>query len=75
MLLPQKVKIYIEGLCVLCVNWWKRKVIFGMFKWIEEKYGGFGRTQEGETLGGGWTNGRRREYRRVGKMENKTSYK
>ena len=32
-----------------------------MFKWIGAKYGGFERTQEGETLEGGCTTGRRIE--------------
>ena len=43
-----------------------------MFKWIGEKYGGFDRTREGENIGGGWTKGSIREFRRCGKgKENK----
>ena len=38
-----------------------------MFKWLGDKYGGFYRTHEGETLGRGWTTRRRRESRRGGK--------
>ena len=63
-MLPHKVKIYLEGLRVICFRWWKRKVIHGMFKWLRDKYGGFDRAWEGETLGGGWTTGMRRESRR-----------
>ena len=58
--LTHKVKRSIEGLRVLYLRWWKRKVIHGMFKWLGYKYGGFYRKQEGATLGGGWTTGRRR---------------
>ena len=42
--LPHKVKKYLEGLHVLCIRWWKRKVIHGMFDWLGDKYGGFDRT-------------------------------
>ena len=59
LVLPQKVNRYLEELHMLCIRWWKRKVIRGMFKWIEDKYGGFSRIHEGETPGGGWTNVRR----------------
>ena len=38
-----------------------------MFKLIDDKYGGLYRSQEGETLGGGYTTGSRRESRRGGK--------
>ena len=38
--LPYKLKRSIEGLRVLCLRWWNRKVIRGMFKWVEDKYGG-----------------------------------
>ena len=53
LVLPQKVNISLEGLHVLCLRWWKRKVVYGMFRWLEGKYRGFNRTQEGATLGGG----------------------
>ena len=39
--LTHKMKRSIEGLRVLCLRWWKRKVIHGMFKWLGDKYGGF----------------------------------
>ena len=45
LVLPHKVKISIEGLCMLCLRWWKRKVIHGMFKCLLDKYGGFDRTR------------------------------
>ena len=60
LVLLKKVKRYLEGLCVICIRWWKSKVIRGMFKWIGDKYGGFFRTREGETIGGDCTTGRRR---------------
>ena len=47
LVLPHKVKISLEGLRVLCLRWWKRKVIHGMFKWILCKYGSFDRTLGG----------------------------
>ena len=50
LVLPHKVRRNLEGLRVLCIRWWKRKVVRGMFKWIGGKYGNFYRTQEGETL-------------------------
>ena len=64
LVLPQKVKRSLGGLYVLCIRWWKRKVIRGMFQLIEYKYGNFNKTQEGSTLGGGFTYGRIRYYRR-----------
>ena len=67
LVLPHKVRIYIEGLRVLYLRWWKRKVIRGMFKWLGYKYGGFYRTWEGKTLGGVWTTGGRIESMRGGK--------
>ena len=66
LVLPKKVKISIEGLRVLCIMWWKRKFICGMFRLIKDQYGGFDITQEVSTLGGEWTNGRKRESTRVG---------
>ena len=30
----QKVKIYLDGIRVLCLRWWKKKVIHGMFRWL-----------------------------------------
>ena len=47
LVLLHKVKRYIEGLHVLCLRWWKRKVIRGVFKRLWDKCGGFDRTQEG----------------------------
>ena len=38
-----------------------------MFNWIWYKYGVFDRAQDGETLGGVWTTGRRRKSRKGGK--------
>ena len=74
LVLPPKVKISLEGLQMLCLRWWNRKGICRFFKWIEEKYGGFKRTQTGANLRCVCTNGRRREPRRgVGK--NQPSYK
>ena len=64
LVLPHKVNIYIKGFRVLYLRWWKRKVIRGMFKWLGYKYGGFYRTREGKTLGGGWTTGGRIESMR-----------
>ena len=67
LVLPQKLKIFLEGLRVLCIRWWERKAIHGMFKWIWDKYGGFDGTREVANLGGGWTTVRIRESRKVGK--------
>ena len=64
LVLSHKVKRYLEGLLVLCLGRWKRKVIHGMFKWLGGNYEGFDSTREGATLGGGWTTRRRRESRR-----------
>ena len=52
LVLPHKVKISLEGLRVLCLRWWKRKVVCGVFKWIGGKYGVFFGTWKGSTLGG-----------------------
>ena len=67
LVLPNKFNRCLEGLRALCIRWWKRKVIRGMFKFIDDKYGGLYRSQEGETLGVGYTTGSRRESRRGGK--------
>ena len=40
-----------------------------MFKWLENKYGGFEITQEVATLGGGWNIGRIRESSRGGMVK------
>ena len=69
LVLPHKVKRSHEGLCVLCIMWSKRKVVHGIFNWLEENYGGFDSTHEGETLRGEWATGRRRESRRDGKVK------
>ena len=55
LVLPHKVKISLEGLHVLCLKWGNRNFICGTFKFLEDKYGGFNRKQERETIGGGWT--------------------
>ena len=44
MVLLHKVKIFLEGLRVLCLKWCRRKVICGVFKWLGDKYGVFYRT-------------------------------
>ena len=64
---PKKLKRIIEGMRLLYLRWWKKKVIQGMFMWLEYKYGGFKSTNEGSTLGGVWTTGRRREPTSGGK--------
>ena len=64
LVLSQKVKRSLEGLCMIYLRWWKSKVVCGMFKWIGDKYRGFDRKQEGGTIGGGWTTGRIRLSRR-----------
>ena len=69
LVLPNKVKRSLEGLNMLCLRWRKRKFIYSMFKWLEEKYGGFVRTQEGSTLVWGWNTGKRRESRRGRKVK------
>ena len=69
MVLPQKVKRSLEGFIKIYLRWWKRKVIRGMFKYLEENYGGFERTHDVVTLGWVWNPGRRREYRREGKVK------
>ena len=74
LVLPHKVKRYLEGLRLIYLSWWKRKVILGIFKWLDKKYGGIYRTQNGATLGGGCTTGNRIESSRGGK-EKKPSYK
>ena len=38
---------------MLCLRWWKSKVIHGMFKWLGYNYEGFYRALECATLGGG----------------------
>ena len=53
-MLPQKVKRYLEGLHMLCIRWWKRKVIHGMFKWLGKSMGHLivhGRYQHEEEAG------------------------
>ena len=67
--LPHKAKRSLEGLGMLYLRLWKRKVIHGMFKVRGEKYGVFDRTQEGLYIGGGWTTGRRRKPWRGGKVK------
>ena len=58
--LPQNLNRSLEVLRVLCISWWKRKFISGVFNCIEDKYGRFESTQDISTLGRGWTTGRRR---------------
>ena len=60
LVLPQKIKIYLEWFRVFCLRWLKKEVIRGLFKWIEYTYEVFKRTREGANLEGGWTTGRRR---------------
>ena len=67
--LPQKIKRSLEGLHVICLRWWKMKFIHGMFKGLEDKYGVLEMTQEGTTLGGSWTTGRRIESSRGVKVK------
>ena len=50
-----KVKRYFEGLHMLYLMWWKRKVIHEVFTWLRDKYGYFDSTRERENLGGRWT--------------------
>ena len=38
LVLPHKVKRSIEGLHVLCIRWWNRKVIRGMLQWLGDNY-------------------------------------
>ena len=64
LVLLQRVKRSLEGLCVLCLRWWKGKVKRGIFKWLEDEYGGFNSTQWVETLGGFWNIGSIIESRR-----------
>ena len=59
LVLPHKVKIFIEGLRKLCLRWWKSKVIHGIFEWIGGRCGVFYSTRRGETLVGCWTTGSR----------------
>ena len=60
MVLTQKVKGYLEGLRVICLRYWKRKAVHGVFKWLGDKYGGFYRKREGENLVGVCNTVRRR---------------
>ena len=52
MVLSHKVKRYPEGFRVICLRWWKRKVVCGVFKWIGGKCGVFVGTWKVSTLGG-----------------------
>ena len=69
LVLPHKRKISLEEFRVLCLRWWNRKVIPGMFKWIGEIYGKFESTREGATLERGWAAGRRIDFGRGGKVK------
>ena len=57
-------KRYLNGIFRLCLIWWRNKVIHGIFRWIEGKYGRFKRTHEGAILVRGWTTKTRIKHRR-----------
>ena len=63
----KRVKILLVGMRDLCLRGWKKRVTHGIFKFLEDKYGGFKRTWELLLLGGGWSTGRRKESLRVGR--------
>ena len=50
LVLPHKMNRSLEGLHVICIRLWRRKVIHGVFTWLVYKYEEFDRKQDGETL-------------------------
>ena len=64
---PRRMEIDLEGIRVLYIRWRKRKITKRLFKFLEEKFGGFPMTWEGKSLEGCCITGRRHKSMIIGR--------